>query len=105
MTEISRGDLDYERQVTKIFIEIIPQDLVNLKAYFESNSFEKLKKTLHHMQSSISIMGLDKKLSKYMDVDAYEDTNGNEIKEKIDFIVTTCAKAVVEAKAYLKTLE
>jgi len=104
MTEISRGDVDYERQVTKVFIEIIPEDLAELKKNVESNSIQNLKKTLHHMQSSVSIMGLDKKLSAYMDIDTYEEVNSKVIKEKIDFITATCTKAIDEATIYLKTL-
>ncbi|TCC93230.1 hypothetical protein EZ428_00185 [Pedobacter frigiditerrae] len=104
MQEISLGDLEYEKKVTTLFIEIIPENLVDLETYFELKSFENLKKTLHHMQSSISIMGLDDKLSKYMDFEAYENANEKEIKEKMDFITTICIQAIAEAKDYLKNL-
>ncbi|WP_316771261.1 hypothetical protein [Pedobacter frigiditerrae] len=104
MQEISLGDLEYEKKVTTLFIEIIPENLVNLETYLELKSYQNLKKTLHHMQSSISIMGLDDKLSKYMDFESYENADEKEIKEKIDFITTICSQAIEEAKVYLKNL-
>jgi hypothetical protein len=104
MQEISLGDVEYEKKVTTLFIETIPENLVDLETYLELKSYDSLKKTIHHMQSSISIMGLGEKLSNYMDFEAYENASELEIKEKIDFISAICGKAIEEAKVYLKIL-
>ncbi|RZL50356.1 MAG: hypothetical protein EOP00_04760 [Pedobacter sp.] len=101
MKEISRGDVAYEKSVTKLFIETIPTNLSDLERNFELRSYQNFNKVLHHMQSSISIMGLDKKLAKFMDMDFYEQSNAAEIKENIDYIKFFCNKAIDEAKDYL----
>lgn len=104
MQGISRGDINYERQVVRVFIETIPEDLITLKRHFEEKSLAEIKKVLHHMQSSIAIMGLGEKLSAYTDFEAYENAENKEIQEKIDFITTICSQAVEEAKFYLESL-
>lgn len=104
MKQVSRGDTDYEKKVTRLFIEIIPENLANLQRDFELRAYPGIKKTLHHMQSSIAVMGLDNKLGTYMDMDLYERVNSKQVKENIDFISEICNKAVEEAKQYLITL-
>ncbi|RZK58338.1 MAG: hypothetical protein EOO91_08495 [Pedobacter sp.] len=104
MQEISRGDISYERRLANVFIETIPEDLLTLKRHFDEKSIEEIKKISHHMQSSLFIMGLEQKLSAYMEFEAYENADGKEIKEKIAFITKICMRAVEEAKVYLKGL-
>lgn len=104
MRQISRGDTDYEKKVTRLFIEIIPENLANLQRDYELRAYPGIKKTLHHMQASISVMGLDDKLGDYLEMDLYEKVNSLQVKENIDFIAAICNKAVEEAKQYLVEL-
>ena len=104
MKQVSRGDTDYEKKVTRLFIEIIPENLANLQRDFELRAYPGIKKTLHHMQSSIAVMGLDNKLADYLDMDLYDRVNSKQVKENLDFIAEICNKAVEEAKQYLIAL-
>ncbi len=104
MKQISRGDTAYEKKVTQLFIEIIPENLATLQRDYELRAYPGIKKTLHHMQTSIAVMGLDQKLADYLDMDLYERVNSLKVKENIDFIATICNKAVEEAKQYLDEL-
>lgn len=105
MKEISRGDLAYEKAVTQLFITTMPENLVELEKKCATKSYAELEKVLHYMQSSIAIMGLDKKLANFLDIDFCEQRNPNDIKTDIDFIISICTNAITEAKEYFAKLD
>lgn len=104
MKQVSRNDLAYERGVTKVFIQTIPENLKELHKAVQLKSYLDLGKIFHHMQSSLSIMGLDKILNKFLDVEFSSEIDIEKLKEDINFIDSICTKAVEEAKQYLYSI-
>lgn len=104
MKQISRNDFAYERAVIKVFIQTIPENLKELNNALQLKSYIDLHRIFHHMKSSLSVMGLDKKLNRFFEEDQLGKIDIQQLKEDIDFINAVCTKAVEEAKEYLKVI-
>jgi len=104
MKQISRNDFAYERAVIKVFIQTIPENLKELNNALQLKSYIDLHRIFHHMKSSLSVMGLDKKLNRFFEEDQLGKIDIQQLKEDIDFINAVCTKAVDEAKQYLKVI-
>lgn len=102
--EIGQGDIAYERNVAELFLDIIPENLSNLERDIEDEAYGNVKKTLHHMQSSISIMGFYPKLEQYMEPTVYDDISAEQIHQNVEMILAICREALAEARHYLNSL-
>ncbi|WP_199140381.1 hypothetical protein [Pedobacter sp. ASV12] len=103
--EIAKGDVAYERNVARLFVDIIPENLASLERDMAMGHYAKVKTTLHHMQSSISIMGFYPKLEKYMEPTVYTDLPIALFRTHVHIIIAICREALVEAQHYLHSLD
>jgi CheY-like chemotaxis protein len=104
MQDISGGDKQYERTVTKLFIETIPADLENLESGFVNKDLSKLRQTAHEMKTNASVMGLSENLQSYLDVLEYEPFDETHFQQIILSIKTICLNALPEARHFYSTL-
>lgn len=103
--EIAKGDIAYERNVARLFVDIIPENLASLEHDMAKGNYARARTTLHHMQSSISIMGFYPKLEKYMEPTVYGDLSIPLFRTNVHIIIAICREALVEAKHYLQSLD
>ncbi len=67
MKEISGGNQDYEKTVTALFIEAIPQNLAAIETAWQNKDITQLRRQAHTMKTNISVMGLTDKLLPCLD--------------------------------------
>lgn len=103
--EISKGDLAYERNVARLFLTIIPENLSSLEQDMEYEDYAHARSTLHHMQSSISIMGFYPKLEAYMEPTVYSNIPPKQFQKNVQMILSICNEALVEASRFLHSLK
>ena len=103
--EISKGDLGYERNVANLFLTIVPENLASLEKDMLRGDYAHAKSTLHHMQSSISIMGFYPQLEAYMEPTVYSNIPPRQFQKNVQMILDICKEALVEADRFLRSLK
>ncbi|MFT3680926.1 MAG: ATP-binding protein [Ferruginibacter sp.] len=98
---VSNGNIEYEKEVTNQFIETVPQDTAILTSLLEKHDYTQLKRVAHNLKTTVSVMGLTEKLLPQLDAIEYTNMGDAQLKQEIDIIKDTCAKAVEEAKTFL----
>lgn len=101
MHTVSRGDISFERKVTRQFIDKIPGQLQELKAAYASQDFSRFKLRAHDFKTSVAIMGLlpvlDDKLGT-LELTTEQNTLSEGVLTEVEQILTT---AVEEAQRLL----
>ena len=103
MSEISLGNIEYEKTVTQQFIDAIPIDLLMLESASQDNDTNKLRQVAHNMRTTISVMGLNEILQPYLDAIEYEDHNQESFAGIFESVNLICKTAVEEARQFLLT--
>jgi signal transduction histidine kinase/CheY-like chemotaxis protein len=104
MREISGGNTEYESTVTGQFIDGIPNDLEILSSALTDNDLDLLRRTVHNMKTSVSIMGLTDTLQPHLDILEYGNLADEEFSSHISAIKTICTNALREARHFYSTL-
>jgi signal transduction histidine kinase/CheY-like chemotaxis protein len=104
MQEISKGDKQYERTVTGLFIETIPVDLKMLESALVLGDLRKIQQTAHEMKTNISVMGLSEKLQPYLDLLEFEPFDESRFRQSILTLKTICLNALSEATHFYSAL-
>ena len=104
MKEISRGNVDYEKTITEQFIEAMPKDLNVLEQSWHNYEIDRLRQSAHNMKTTVSVMGLNKLLEKYLDFLEYENLDENTFDVNYSSLRFICDEALEEAKQFYKTL-
>lgn len=104
MHGISEGNKDYERTVTKQFIEAIPGDIGNLESELANADAVEIARIAHAMRSDVAIMGLLETLFPYLDILEFEAFDEKRFRETILSLKSACLNAVQEARHYYNTL-
>lgn len=58
LDEMSYGDTDFRNEIIKLFLDKIPDEMLELNIAFVNNDYEKVKKLTHNMRSSLGIFML-----------------------------------------------
>ncbi|MEO6187674.1 MAG: response regulator, partial [Ginsengibacter sp.] len=98
MKEISNGNIEYEKTVTKQFIDVISEEIVLLEKASEKGQHGDLRQLAHNMKTTISVMGLNELLQPYLDALEYEDVSADKLQSNISFIKSICTAAIAEAQ-------
>ncbi len=87
LDEISAGDIQFKKDLIKIFLAQIPEFVTNLKMYYASNDLKNLAKEAHTAKSSVLIFGMDNTGAslKRLQIIA-EENNTGEIQEIIQSV-------------------
>ena len=104
MHGISEGNKDYERTVTKQFIEVIPVDIGDLESAFINADSARLAHIAHAMRSDVAVLGLLEELQPSLDVLEFEVFDEIRFREVILSVKTVCLNALQEARHYYTTL-
>ena len=104
MKEISCGNVDYEKTITEQFIEAMPNELNVLEQSWHKYEIDQLRQTAHNMKTTVSVMGLNKLIEKYLDFLEYENIDENSFYANYSPLQSICNAALEEAKQFHKTL-
>ncbi len=104
MKEVSQGNAGYEMEVTKQFLEAIPEDLHQLEACWKSNDLVTLKQIAHNMKTSVSVMGLTDQLRPFLDNLEYLDLTPASFQENFHQLSEICNHSLTEARNFLESL-
>jgi signal transduction histidine kinase/CheY-like chemotaxis protein len=105
LKEISGGNTVFEKSMIDQFLKQVPGELGAMKEAFSKMNYTALTLIAHNLKTSISFLGLTKKLDRHLDY--IESNAGNPnvhdtIQEEIMIIHDICQKAFREAKNYLE---
>jgi signal transduction histidine kinase/DNA-binding NarL/FixJ family response regulator/HPt (histidine-containing phosphotransfer) domain-containing protein len=98
--EISSGNIDYERNVTGMFLDDMPEDLRSLSAALDKADYDQLAKLAHDLKTSTSIMGLTDKLGPYLDSLEYQPQSELSARTNVDCIKRIVNSALQEASHF-----
>jgi len=104
MKMISLGNQEYEKTVTRQFIELIPEHIHVLKSGFDQGAYELVRKEMHRMIASLYIMGLNIKLKHEIEAIVHHNLNRADFEVCLEIVINTCKQAKVEAEALLLSL-
>jgi len=104
LNEISMGNTEYEKTVTKQFMEIIPEDLSVLQKAWQDGNISLVRQTAHNMKTSISVMGLNDSLNPYLDRLEYDDLDSTVFNDNFSHLAHYCDASVEEARKFYTTL-
>jgi signal transduction histidine kinase/CheY-like chemotaxis protein len=105
LKEISGGNTVFEIGIIKQFLKQVPSELEFMKEAFSKMNYTELALAAHNLKTSVSFLGLTKKLDHHLDY--IESNAGNPdvqdtIKEQIKIIHDICQRAFVKANDYLE---
>lgn len=98
MKEVSHGDTGYEKTVTEQFLEMMPEEMRQLRAAFDAQDINRMKRTAHNMKTTISVMGLGERLDPLLDALEQAHQGGTEQAAKISRVESIGAEALREAR-------
>jgi signal transduction histidine kinase/DNA-binding response OmpR family regulator len=104
MTQVSNGNIEYEREVTAEFLAMIPQELNSIWKAWSIKDTGQVRKLAHNMKTTVSIMGLSEKLRPFLDELEYEELNEQSFDHSFDGLGFICEKALEEANLFYVNL-
>ncbi len=104
MKDVSAGNIEYEKTVTRQFIEVISLDLIDIEKAWKNNDVTILRQLVHNIKTTVSVMGLNEKLDPYLIAMEYDDLTEQSFQEHISAITFICNEALKEAKAFYGSL-
>ena len=101
LNSIVNGDEDFKRELIKIFLEQIPEFVINLNSFFESKNLEKLAREAHTAKSSVLIFGMTNTGKLLKNIQLWAENNES---EKIGTALKQVITDLDDAKAELQNL-
>ncbi|MET0466164.1 MAG: ATP-binding protein [Chitinophagaceae bacterium] len=102
--EISSGNTDYERSVTGMFLEDMPQDLQSLIEALDKGDYDLLSKLAHDLKTSTSIMGLTDKLGIYLDSLEHQPQTESSARDNVGNVRRIINSALQEASHFYASI-
>jgi HPt (histidine-containing phosphotransfer) domain-containing protein len=105
LKDVSGGNAEFEISMIEQFLQQVPVELEAMKEAFDKTNYPELIHIAHNLKTSVSFMGLAKKLDHYLD---YIESNAgiqnlhDTVREKIMTVSTICQQVFLEAKDYLE---
>lgn len=104
MKEVSRGNKEYEKEVTSQFLEAMPDEIGKLELYWNEHNNPGLRQVAHNMRTTISVVGLSEKLQPHLDTLEYGDFSKEDIPYHISVLKKIGGGAIEEAELFYRTL-
>lgn len=104
MKEVSAGNIEYEKTVSRQFIEVISLDLIDIETAWKHNDINSLRQLVHNIRTTVSVMGLNEKLDPYLETMEYEDLTEQSFQQNISTITSICNEALKEAREFYASL-
>lgn len=105
MHSISGGDTDFEKTVTRQFIDNVPLHLQELLTAYQSHDFATVNHRGHDFKTSIAMMGLLTILEEKLDVLEVATEQNDASQRALEDLKSILTIAVAEAKKFLQQLE
>jgi signal transduction histidine kinase/DNA-binding response OmpR family regulator len=104
LQELSGGNVDFEQEIMKQFVEQIPAEILCLQLAYSNSDWTLLKSTAHNLKTTVSFLGLHQKLDNHLSV--LEKRNEVTIEEvqlshHLQAVLHICNSALSEAKTHL----
>jgi signal transduction histidine kinase/CheY-like chemotaxis protein len=102
---VSGGNTEFEILMIEQFLRQVPGELEALQEAFDKANHIEITHIAHNLKTSVSFMGLSKRLNNYLD---YIESNAgiqnvnDTVREKIISVNNICKKVFQEAKDYLE---
>ncbi|WP_090559754.1 ATP-binding protein [Pedobacter hartonius] len=103
MRQISKGNVNYERQVTGQFIELVPKAILGIDTALIHNDFLTVSHIAHDLKTSVYIMGMTGQLDDILDQLEYNG-EAEVIQINAGLLKKRCVLAVQEARHYYELL-
>jgi HPt (histidine-containing phosphotransfer) domain-containing protein len=100
---VGAGNQEYEKDVTRQFIDAIPRELSALEEAAKRNEFYVVREITHNLKTTVSVMGLDELLQPLLDKIEYGEDVEN-LDQSIEHVSNICQKAVQEAQDFLLSI-
>ena len=104
MHSISGGDTDFEKTVTRQFINNVPLHLQELQRAYQSHDFVTVNHRAHDFKTSIAMMGLLTILEEKLDVLEVVTEQKASVQQVLEDLKNILTIAVTEAKKFLRQL-
>jgi signal transduction histidine kinase/CheY-like chemotaxis protein/HPt (histidine-containing phosphotransfer) domain-containing protein len=101
--EVSMGNKDYEKTVTGLFIETVPDALAAIRSAWQDGRISTVKQEAHNMKTTVSVMGLNHVLQPYLDALEYNELSQATFDTYFDQLELACDKALMEARHLYNT--
>jgi len=105
MRSISGGDIDFEKTVTRQFINNVPKHLQQLKTAYRNNDFTTVNIRAHDFKTSIAMLGLLDSLTEKLDVLEMVSEESEVAEQAIKESEDVLTQSVAEAKIFLHQLK
>lgn len=102
LKELSGGDKEYEKEMTKQFMEAIPGEIRSLEEAFHNNDLPEIRRIAHQLRTTISVMGLNEALNPSLDGLEYNYSHAQSSLNDFHIIKTICLGALAEAGKLLE---
>ncbi len=104
LKELSGGSISFEKTVTGQFLESLPGETAAMERSLQEKDFATLRKQVHNLRTSISVMGLLEPLRPVLDSIEYENLSPAETEQQLSALITCCRLALQEASQYYNQL-
>ena len=104
MQGISDGNREYERTVTKQFMEIIPVHLDAMDSSLGKKDLAQLRRTAHAMRTDVAIMGLLARMESFLNTLEYEPFDEHKFQKAVLSVKAICATALPEVQRFYASL-
>ncbi|HLO82179.1 MAG TPA: ATP-binding protein [Chitinophagaceae bacterium] len=105
MKQVSNGNTEYEKTVTRQFLEAVPVDLEEIHAAWAAKDIQSVRRLAHNMKTTVSVMGLNSLLQPWLDKLEYEDLSEADFNGTYLALQSACISSIEEAKLFLSSLE
>lgn len=79
LDEIAAGDINFKKDLIKIFLEQVPEFVSNMKKFYSGNDFPNLAKEAHTAKSSVLIFGMEETGSNLKKIQEYAEEKKTEL--------------------------
>ncbi|OQP56061.1 hypothetical protein A4H97_20995 [Niastella yeongjuensis] len=105
LKDVSAGNKNYEKDVTQKFLQAVPVALQQLEQAFQENNAEAMMWIAHNLKTTVSVMGLNDSLNPLLDEIELGNSDQQPIRNTINKLKDFCHSAMIEAKAFMTSLD
>lgn len=105
LMEVSAGNRDYEKDVTRKFLEAVPKALSALHESLDTGDYNNMQRIAHNLKTTVSIMGLNGILNPLLNDLEQGDVDPQRYRKVLVEIEDIYRKAEIEANSFLQSFD
>ena len=100
LNEMADGDEDFIHSVITVFLEEVPQDLIDLEKAIETDDFENVYKLGHKIKPNVDLLGMEQSRAIALDIEnlGKDAANKAEIEVKFPILKKDILQVISELK-------